>query len=470
MSQPKVLIFVHFNSYFYNLFGVAKVLKNSGKFKPVMMFVTRYPLMAKDIEQCELHGIVAVNSENQILRSQEIGIAETKPRKVKVASSWIVSFLKRNLLEPKRIFTKIAFWKNRLSELESLFKRENVKVLVLGGDIAGTDTAAVIKAGHSCRIPSVAFVNWLGKYEAASIYRANPEHQLNSLVNIYTAIRYPKWTHVIDGRKFLRLPGPEILAIEKLKMAPANPWVLHSGEVDAIAVEGDVMRDAALEMGLAEKKVFSTGSMQNDEMKVFLDLMGELRKKLYADLSITNDKPMLLTALPPDFLYEVAGKPQCPDCDFQNYHELAEFWMKALAARTNYQVIVSLHPSVNREQYNYLEQFGVRISEKRISELIPLCDLFVACVSATINWAIASGKPVINYDVYRYHYTDYTSAKGVITVQDQEDFLEILGKLTGDQQFLNEVLVAQKNESTRWARLDGKTGERINTLIESLIS
>ncbi len=34
--------------------------------------------------------------------------------------------------------------------------------------------------------------------------------------------------------------------------------------------------------------------------------------------------------------------------------------------------------------------------------LVPLCSLYVASVSATIRWAIACGKPVVNYDVYRF--------------------------------------------------------------------
>ncbi len=469
MSKQRVLFCIHFNSYFYNLFGIAKYI-SSFHYEPVFMFATDYPNRHVDIQLCSDLGFKTINSHGALISLQE---QYNQVKKKKKQSSGLFQLipanLKRNISEFRRYFSKKRFWVKRLNEIELILKHEKISIIILGGDIAGTDTSAVIASGKKLNIPSAAFVNWLGKFEAASIYRANPEHQMNSLLNKLAAKLYPQWAHEIDGQVFLKLPGPELMAIESLGIAPEKPWILHSGNLDAIGVEGDVMRKAAIEMGLPQEKVFSTGTMQNDEMKKILDNAKQLRRELYQSLDLQHERPMILTALPPDLIYEVAGKPQCPDCDFQDYRQLLDFWMRNLTSNPEYQVVVSLHPSVDPNDFKFIEDYGARISRLRISELIPLSDIFVACISATINWAIAAGKPVINYDVYRYRYQDYVNAPGVITIEEQSQFISLLNKLTRDPDFYNEVLITQRNDSKRWAKLDGKTGERIMDLISSLV-
>ena len=77
----------------------------------------------------------------------------------------------------------------------------------------------------------------------------------------------------------------------------------------------------------------------------------------------------------------------------------------------------------------HIETANVRIAARRTSELVPLCDLYVASVSSTIRWAIACGKPVINYDVYRYRYTDFLNLEGVLVIEEQNEFREIVQRL-----------------------------------------
>ena len=93
---------------------------------------------------------------------------------------------------------------------------------------------------------------------------------------------------------------------------------------------------------------------------------------------------MILTALPCDCLYYPGGR---PECEFKEYNELADFWLSTLAKIKDHHVLVSLHPSVTYEGMKYLEKRGVTIVKEDISELIPLCDIFVASVSSTIRWA-----------------------------------------------------------------------------------
>jgi len=256
----------------------------------------------------------------------------------------------------------------------------------------------------------------------------------------------------------------DILAYELVKMSPPNPWILHSGDLDAIAVEGEVMRSDAIMMGLRSDIVHATGIIQHDEMKWRVDNKENQRSNLYRQLNFSANKPLLLSALPPDFLYSVNGKPQCPNCDFKTYSELVEFWVTSIAQLSQFNIVITVHPSVNPENLKFIEKWGVRISQERTSDLMPLCDLFVASISATINWAIACGKPVINYDVYRYRYTDYVNASGVLTMEEKNEFLSTLFKLN-DAEFLSQLTDKQVKEAASWARLDGLAAERILALV-----
>ena len=120
------------------------------------------------------------------------------------------------------------------------------------------------------------------------------------------------------------------------------------------------------------------------------------------------------------------------------------------------------------EDIQYIEQWGVKIARDNTAALIPLCDVYVASISATIQWAIACGKPVLNYDVYRYHYNDYLGVDGVIAVEDREQFLAALRQLTGDPAYYREIAARQAGFAERWGKLDGRAGERLLQLFERL--
>jgi len=94
----------------------------------------------------------------------------------------------------------------------------------------------------------------------------------------------------------------------------------------------------------------------------------------------------------------------------------------------------------------------------------------VASVSATIRWVIASGKPVINYDVYQAKYKDYNETKGVLTVYTGENFVSILKRLTTDEAYFGEVQRLQQADSRFWGRLDGRSFNRILSLFDDIIA
>jgi hypothetical protein len=60
------------------------------------------------------------------------------------------------------------------------------------------------------------------------------------------------------------------------------------------------------------------------------------------------------------------------------------------------------HSEMPKPDVDMLRSLGAEISTSHTATLVPQSDLFVASVSSTIRWALAMGKPVLNYEVFRY--------------------------------------------------------------------
>ncbi|MGC3972590.1 MAG: hypothetical protein QM775_36175 [Pirellulales bacterium] len=225
------------------------------------------------------------------------------------------------------------------------------------------------------------------------------------------------------------------------------------------------MIDYYLACGLPREQIIDTGSPANDVLAEYAATAPKRRVELLRELGLNDDRMLVVAALPPDFLYLDGGR---PECDFRKYDELVAFWHRSLTSLKNCNVLLSLHPSVSPEAFRHLETEHLRIGPGNTASLVPLGDLYVASVSSTIRWAVACGKPVINYDVYRYRYTDYLHVPGVATMEEQAEFVAELKRTTEDAAYLRERTLRQQSVADRWGRLDGLAGRRLLELFQDL--
>jgi hypothetical protein len=285
-------------------------------------------------------------------------------------------------------------------------------------------------------------------------------------MNRFVGWLYPHWVRDWRGRKLIRMPWGRVLAMEWLGLAPPLPWVAGSGDADAIAVESEEMVRFYTDAGLPREQLVNTGSLTDDILAAAVQDAPVRKAALCRDLGLPVERPLLLSALPPDTLYMLGGRPQC---DFQTYATLVEFWVRSLTAVQGWNIVILLHPSVSYESMRYIEEWGVKIACQPTAEMVPLCDLYVTSVSSTIRWAIACGKPVVNYDVYRYHYEGFMHVKGVLYTEEQAGFQELLQRLTTDIAFFQQTTQAQAQAAPNWGFLDGRSGQRMLELLDTLI-
>ena len=354
----------------------------------------------------------------------------------------------------------------RASQIDRLLSSVGPALLVLGGDMPGYDTSLFVQRSHAKGVPVMIVPSTMSNgLEQAEVYYGDPSYHVQGYIGNLLAAMFPKWVRQHKGKRLFRCPPGRLLAMEFIGIAPPEPWIFNSGFADAIAMESEAMIDYYAKAGMKHDRMILTGSLSDDLMASQLRRATTLRRELCSQLKLDPEKLLFLTALPPDFLYVTGGRPQC---DFQSYRDLVEFWVDALAELTNCNCIVALHPSVDVELMRWIERPNVQISTWKTAGIVPLCDVYVASISSTIRWAIACGKPVVNYDVYRYRYTDFLDVSGVLATEEQDEYTAILHRLANDPTYRAEIAGAQRGMSSRWGLLDGHVGDRMLDLVKRL--
>jgi hypothetical protein len=276
-KTARVLIPVHSGTWFIELQRVARLCRRSERYDPVLLFLAPYPHRERDIQTCRAEGITCLDEP-----------AGPQPRR------WGWAALRE--------------LKERIAYAAAIIASVRPGLLVLAGDNPGYDTACFIRAAHDAGLRVVLVPSTMSNgLEEAEVYSKNPRYLVQGAPNRLAAALFPKWGREHNGKRVLRVPGDRALAIELLGLSPPRPWIFNSGFADAIATESDAMRDYYLENGIPPAQLVDCGSLANDTLHEALAQRAERR----AELGLAGDKPILLSALPPDFLYLDGGRPEC---------------------------------------------------------------------------------------------------------------------------------------------------------------
>ncbi len=348
---------------------------------------------------------------------------------------------------------------------EAVIAKIRPSLVLLPEDNVNYGTGALIRAAETAGIPSVVIpFTLVNPREPAEAFFNRIEYQMCALGNRLVSRYRPRWKHTHKGRTLVRMPWYWAAARELHGLAPPRPWYYNSGNAAAIALESEEARRVYLGYGFPKKQLVVTGNLRMDELASHLRRAPERRARLLEELGMPADRRLILCALTVDLVGERPG------CGFTTYDDLVKHWISTLTSLPNTNVIVNLHPSLTPERMSFVERFGCRIVRDDVSHLIPLCDIYNVCVSATTVMAIACGKPVVNYDVYRFHYDDFDRARGVVTVSRPADFARIMKQLVTDSAFYDDLAQRQQSVAAEWGMLDGCVGDRLGALFDRLTS
>jgi hypothetical protein len=346
-----------------------------------------------------------------------------------------------------------------------LLRRRKVSLVVVTEDNVAGRSRALVAAASRAGVPVLLLPFTIpNPYEAAWILGRRRHYQVRGwFTRLFAALR-PNWVLTTATARLLRLPLMQALIIELTRLAPARPWIDNEGPA-TIAVESRAMMKHYSAMGFSDRQLVLTGSLVDEVLEASsrdrAHRQAELRRRF-----TLNDRPLLLCALPPDQLTNAGAVGE-----FSEYGALIEAWTAALAAvARKFAVLVRPHPRITATMLDPLRRAGIAICWDDTATLVPLCDLYVASISATIRWAIACGRPVVNYDVFQYRFNDYEGVPGIITVNDLAAFNKALGGLADAPERLAAMTSAQSAIAADWGWLDGQSSGRILALADRLLA
>ncbi|WP_156412247.1 hypothetical protein [Bosea sp. Root483D1] len=298
--------------------------------------------------------------------------------------------------------------------------------------------------------------------EAAHYYACDPRHLASGFVGWLIRQLRPGWIFNYQGHDRLRLPATDIILYETVGLATRKPWLLNYGQAYKIAVDSPRIAECYEVLGFPPEQLETLGSPVDDVLFEANRDRAALREELLTPLGLRDDRPLVLVAIPPNQF----TSPSIEGFEYDSYEEMLQGWVDALAplaARAN--ILAVKHPRTKVEEVRSFARAGVPLADAATETLLPLCDLYVASISATIRWALALGIPVINYDCYRYRYGDYVGASGLIEVEDRASFEHALQDILDSAGRLDELGRLQTSQAPEWGVVDGRFAARLRELV-----
>jgi len=246
---------------------------------------------------------------------------------------------------------------------------------------------------------------------------------------------------------------PEITEIlYRFDALPDTPWVMGGGHADQVLVDGQDTASRYIKDGCDSRKIIVTGHPAHDDLfKVFKN-RAVTRSRLNKKYGL--EKPHLtILSLP-----QMGEEKTLPWAEhWQGIHFLSDTFSKGQG-----DTLISLHPKMDKKQYLFIEtEYGLRIVDEPLREILPVADSFAATFSSTIEWAVLCRVPAIVFDFYNLNYDMFDEYKGVVVINDQRMLSSTLDHIQCDQEYLERLSNSHSEKASSLSPFDGECMTRV---------
>lgn len=274
---------------------------------------------------------------------------------------------------------------------------------------------------------------------------------------------YPKWYIQKDDDLICLIEPHMVKAHEQFSLTPAAPWVYNSSKCDFVVFDSQERANRHVKSGAENNKTLVLGWPYQDAVFMPSDEIKKERIRVEKEFGFDSDKPLFLLALPPD-KFPILKKVG----DYKTYYELVVRWAGIFINDNRFNCVITLHPSANYSKIRDILGKNVNLVKARTHEMLPLCDVFVVDCSSTSKWALAMGKLVIDYDIYKFNFLYHSKAKGILHVREGWEVEQVLDNYCSGKYSSLCKLIKRKDNAERWGVIDGKATERLNNFFYEL--
>jgi len=346
-----------------------------------------------------------------------------------------------------------------INSLSSLLKKYSIDALFLPESSPAYLAPEIVTAARACKIATFTSpIDRDSPRSYAMIYKSSSDYAISGIKLIFVKLFFFNWIYYYNDQYLIRLPIQYIILQSLLGIASPYPWHTIGFLENYIIVQSRAQGNWYQNLGVCSNKILYIGSPIFDKINLLKVSYSHI-KRLKRSYCIDPKKKIIIISLPQT--HWINGR---PEAEYQNHHEMIMAFLSPFLSTSAYNVLISLHPSMDILKYKYLEAYSFYIIKHSLYEVIFLADLFISLNSSVVPWAIAQGIPCIVYDVYRY-YLELPElsirSRGTLIVQDQQSYLrEVNSALTNDS-LLQDLCSHQLAESKTWGFTDGLSISRL---------
>lgn len=349
----------------------------------------------------------------------------------------------------------------QLDQARTVLAQSRARLLVVGNGRLPNQELPFIKAAHELDLPVVVPPVAVPGYRGSlSRLRQGPE---------FLAARHPALARRLPGQvtpshhlgaDIFFYPPAMTLALENLDLLPPNPWVLGGGLADLMLAEGPHFAKQYAQEGVPAGRIKVVGHPHHDRLHAGWLNRVVLKAGLLAENGLDPARPLGILALP-----QLGEHGQLP---WEQHWQEMRFLAQTLRDQGG-NVLLSLHPRMDPTQYQFLErEYRLPIARRRLAEILPAADLFLATFSSTVLWAVLCRMPCLVVDFYDFGYDVYDFITGVEKVSRREEFAPRLAELLSPEGQARRDHLSRENQ--RWAEelsiFDGHCRQR---LVQALV-
>jgi hypothetical protein len=354
----------------------------------------------------------------------------------------------------------VTIMRREIAAARELLRRHRASAVIVGEDGVGGN-AALVKAAHD-----IGLVVLVVPYEVSGredfLNYIEEKHRDGNLVILgdddndrRVAKRYPHWVQDTAYGKAVIYAPHYILARETARLGVKDPWTTQGGAADYLACGSKAMYEHYRREGLPKGKLRWLGSPYCDAIADVLAGEPTCARACAEATKIVSGRTRILLSLPPSYHESRRGTNE-----FATYEEMCRSLVDACASIPGAEVTLSIHPATPPDQRAMLERLDATVIPEWVIRLIPRHDVYVTSFSSTIRWALACGKPVINYDAYQFRLEVFRDARAMTTTNRAAEVASLVARLADDEAYGRAAKQAA-DDAHRWGTLDGGNTRRI---------
>jgi hypothetical protein len=280
---------------------------------------------------------------------------------------------------------------------------------------------ALIKAAKELNIPI--FLPFIKNYNFEPHYvlvKDDPQYTLTKFSSLYKKIVLPQYAYQTYNHTYF-FPPYMFVVLSKLNVLSVMPWLNGGGASDLVAIPNKLLRQKYISHGIDENKLEILGDLSYLNLYDSFINRDAIKNKMIEQYNLIHQK-IIIIGLANWWEHKIS--------DEQTHWKIVNNTIEStLKASHGYSILISLHPSMNIENYLFLEkEYNVKILQEKLMEVLPIADLFVADQSSTVYWSLLCGIKTLVICYYKNMnlFLDFSSivyANKESEIQEQLEYL-----------------------------------------------